>query len=72
VTSKELLPRLALIIIFVAGAIFAYIESVYLRDHGESLGEKGGSILTWMLIYRIVAMAMIFAASFITGGFWRR
>jgi hypothetical protein len=66
------LPRIAIIIIFVSGAGFAYIESVYLRDHAASLGEKAGSVTTWMWVYRIIAMALVFAASFIAGGFWRR
>ena len=71
-TTRELLPRLAIILIFVTGAIFAYIESVYLRDHAASLGEKGTSVTTWMWIYRVVAIALLLASSFIMGGFWRR
>jgi hypothetical protein len=71
-TAKEFLPRIAIIIIFISGAIFAYIESVYLRDHATALGEKGSTVATWMWIYRIVALAMLFTASYIIGGFWRR
>ena len=71
-TSKDFLPRIAIVLIFVGGAIFAYIESVYLRDHAQSLGEKGTSVSTWMWIYRIAGMALLFAASFIAGGFWRK
>jgi hypothetical protein len=72
VTPKEFLPRIAIVLIFASGAIFAYIESAYLRDHAQSLGEKGAGIATWMWIYRIAGMALLFAASFIAGGFWRR
>ena len=71
-TSRELLPRIAIIVIFVGAAVFAYIESVYLRDQAASLGDKAGSVTTWMWVYRIIAMALIFAATFIAGGFWRR
>ena len=71
-TAKELLPRIAIIIILLSGAIFAYIEAAYLRDHAVSLGEKGGSVATWMWVYRIIGLAMLFAASYIVGGFWRR
>lgn len=71
-TLKEFLPRLVAIIIFVTGAVFAYIESVYMRDHAVSLGDKGGSVLTWMWVYRVVAMALVFASSYVIGGFWRR
>jgi len=72
VTSRELVPRIAIIVIFVSGAAFAYIESVYLRDHAASLGDKAGSVTTWMWVYRVIAMALVFAAAFIAGGFWRR
>jgi hypothetical protein len=72
VTSRELLPRIVIIIIFVTGAIFAYIESIYMRDHAMSLGEKGGSVATWMWVYRIVAIILLLASSFVAGGFWRR
>jgi hypothetical protein len=72
VSAKELLPRLAIIVLFISGAAFAYIESVYLRDHAASLGEKGTSVITWMWFYRALAMALILAAAFITGGFWRK
>jgi len=72
VTFREVLPRIAIILIFVTGAVFAYIESIYLRDHAASLGDKAGSVMTWFWLYRIIAMALIFAASFIAGGFWRR
>ncbi|MFI5262927.1 MAG: hypothetical protein ACHQM6_00270 [Candidatus Kapaibacterium sp.] len=71
-TTREFLPRIVIIIIFVTGAIFAYIESVYMRDHAASVGEKGGSVATWMWVYRIVAMALLLASSYIAGGFWRR
>jgi hypothetical protein len=72
VTAKELLPRIVTIIIFVTGAVFAYIESIYLRDHARLLGEKGGSVATWMWVYRIVAMALLLASSYVAGGFWRK
>jgi len=72
VTIREFLPRIIVIVLFVVGAVFAYIESVYMRDHAASLGDKGSSILTWMWVYRIVAMALLFASSYIAGGFWRR
>ncbi|MEP7234031.1 MAG: hypothetical protein ABI778_01925 [Ignavibacteriota bacterium] len=71
-TGKELLPHIVIILIFVTGAIFAYIESVYMHDHAMTLGEKGGSVVTWMWVYRIVAMALILSSAFIAGGFWRR
>jgi len=72
VTTRELLPRIVIIILFVVGAVFAYIESIYLRDHAASLGEKGGSITMWMWVYRIIALALLLASSYIAGGFWRR
>ncbi|MDP4219515.1 MAG: hypothetical protein Q8916_00160 [Bacteroidota bacterium] len=71
-TLKDILPRLVVIIIFATGAIFAYIESIYMRDHAASLGEKGSSVATWMWIYRILAMALALASSYIAGGYWRR
>ena len=71
-TSREILPRIIVIIIFVVGALFAYVESVYMRDHATSLGDKGSSVLTWMWVYRVIAMALVFATSYIVGGFWRR
>ena len=71
-TPKELLPRIAIILVFLTGAVFAFIESAYLRDHAASLGEKGMGIATWMWVYRILAFAMIMGASFIVGGFFRR
>jgi len=72
VTAKELLPRIAIIVIFVAGAAFAYIESIYLRDHAATLGDKGTSVNTWMWVYRVIAMALLLASSYIAGGFLRR
>jgi hypothetical protein len=72
VTFREVLPRVVVIIIFVVAAIFAYIESIYMRDHALSLGEKGGSVSTWMWMYRVIAMALLFASTYILGGFWRR
>ena len=71
-TIKELLPRIIIIIIFVTGALFAYIESVYMRDHAASLGEKSGSVTTWMWVYRVIAMALLVMSSYIAGGFWRK
>jgi hypothetical protein len=72
VTTKEFLPRIIIIIIFVIGGVFAYIESIYMRDHAATLGEKGTNVITWMWIYRVAAMALMLASSFIAGGFWRR
>ena len=71
-TLREFLPRIVAIIIFLSGAVFAYIESVYMRDQAASLGDKGSSVLTWMWIYRVIALALIFASSYVAGGFWRR
>jgi len=72
VTTREILPRIVIIIIFVTGAIFAFVESIYMRDHAASLGDKGGNVATWMWVYRIIAMALLLASSFVAGGFWRR
>jgi hypothetical protein len=71
-TLREFLPRIIVIVIFVIGAVFSYIESIYMHDHAASLGDKGSSILTWMWVYRVIAMALLFATSYIAGGFWRR
>ena len=70
--AKQVLPRLIVILIFMVGALFAYIESVYMRDHAETLGAKGTTVFTWMWIYRVISMALLLASSFIAGGFWRR
>ncbi len=43
-----------------------------MRDHAASLGDKGTSVLTWMWIYRVIAMALFFASTYIIGGIWRR
>ena len=67
-----MIPRLALILIFLCGSIFAYIESVYMRDHAAFLGDKGSSVTFWMWAYRIIAAACFFAASFFGGAFFRR
>jgi hypothetical protein len=72
VTLKEVLPRIVVIVIFIIAAIFAYIESLYMRDHAISLGDKGSSVTTWIWIYRVIAMALLFASSYVAGGFWRR
>jgi len=71
-TAKELLPRVVIVIIFFIGAIFAYIESIYMRDHAASLGDKGASVQTWMWIYRVIAMALVLSSGYIIGGIWRR
>lgn len=71
-TLKEILPRIIVIVLFVVGAVFAYIESMYMRDHAASLGDKGSSVLTWMWVYRVLAMALLFASSYVAGSFWRR
>ncbi len=71
-TLREFLPRIIVIVLFVIGAVFAYIESVYMRDHASLLGDKGSSILTWMWVYRVIAMALVFASSYVIGGFWRK
>ncbi len=67
-----MVPRLALILIFLCGSIFAYIESVYMRDHAAFLGDKSSSVVFWMWVYRAIAVASFFAASFFSGAFFRR
>ncbi len=71
-TFRQLIPRLALILVFLAGAAFTYIESTYMRDHAASLGQKGDSVTFWMWFYRILAMVFFFAASFFAGSIFRR
>lgn len=71
-TVKELFPRIAIVIVLLSGAAFAYLESIYLRDHAASLGAKGAGILTWVWCYRIIGLIATLAASYIIGGFWRR
>ena len=68
----QLIPRIALILIFLAGAGFAYTESIYMHDHAVRLGQQGGPPLTWMWIYRVIGFACFFAAAFIAGSFFRK
>jgi hypothetical protein len=72
VSLSQIVPRVALILIFLAGAAFAYAESIYMRDHAESLGAGGGAASTWMWIYRVVGFACFFAAAFVAGSFFRK
>ncbi|MBS1904835.1 MAG: hypothetical protein JSS75_14105 [Bacteroidetes bacterium] len=69
---NTLIPRIALILVFVAGMIFTYIESTYMRDHAASLGPKGSDVSFWMWAYRLFAVAFLFAAAFVLGSFFRR
>ncbi|HYM21334.1 MAG TPA: hypothetical protein VEW28_10090 [Candidatus Kapabacteria bacterium] len=69
---QQIVPRVALILIFLAGAVFAFIESAYMRDHAAALGPRGGGVSIWMWVYRAVGIASFFAASFVAGSFFRR
>lgn len=71
-TLNSIIPRIALILIFVTGMIFTYVESVYMRDHAAELGPNGADVTTWMWGYRALAVAFLFASAFIIGSFFRR
>jgi hypothetical protein len=72
VTLSEIVPRAALILIFLTGAAFAYVESVYMRDHAAALGSQGGTAVFWMWVYRAVGLACFFAGAFVAGSFFRK
>lgn len=59
---RILLPRLALALLFLAGGIFAWYESIYLADQSRALGD--GSILLWMWLFRLAAVLSVLAVLF--------
>lgn len=68
---QTIIPRIALILIFVTGVFFCYTESTYMRDHAASLGPNGTDVATWMWAYRVLALAFLFATAFMIGSFFR-
>jgi hypothetical protein len=68
----KMIPRLALILIFLTGTVFAYIESAYMRDHSAMLEGKANGVIFWMWFYRGIAVAFFFIAAFFSGSFFRR
>ncbi len=69
---KRMIARIALILLFLSGSAFGFIESLYMRDHAAALGERGSGVIFWMWIYRSVAISFLIAAAFVTGSFFRR
>ena len=66
-TLQQIIPRIARILIFLSAAAFAFIESVYMRDHSAALAGRDASVTFWMWAYRALAVAFFIVASFIIG-----
>ena len=54
---RWLLPRAAILVIFVSAAFFAFFESVYLRDQAAEFGD--GKITLWMWTFRGITAALV-------------
>ncbi|MDP4198143.1 MAG: hypothetical protein Q8922_01790 [Bacteroidota bacterium] len=57
---RAVLPRLALSVLFLAGCVFAYFESVYLGDQARMIADS--RIEFWMWAFRLVAAASLVMA----------
>jgi hypothetical protein len=58
---RWLLPRAALAILFCSAALFAFFESVYLRD--QSMEFRDGKIALWMWTFRGITAALVIGAA---------
>ena len=54
---QVLLPRITLLLLSVAIAVFCYYESIYYADHAVSLGSKSAEVRSWMWVFRSIAGA---------------
>jgi len=67
-----MIPRFALIIIFLTCTVFTYVESAYMRDHVAMLEGKANGVVFWMWFYRALAVVFFFIAAFFSGSLFRR
>lgn len=71
--ARWLLPRVVLAALFLAGAIFAFFESIYLRDQfaefaaGPMMGHAR-KIAGWMWAFRTIAALLLISLAAIFAG----
>lgn len=56
-------PRLFLVGLSLAIAVFSYYESRYYSEHASILGSSGADVSLWMWVFRCIGIIMmVFAA----------
>jgi len=57
--ARWLLPRAVLAVLLLAGAAFAFFESIYLRDQSQEFHAR--RIAGWMWVFRALAAVLSFS-----------
>ncbi|HEY6171472.1 MAG TPA: hypothetical protein VIX80_04345 [Candidatus Kapabacteria bacterium] len=71
-TLQFLIPRIVLALILGVSAVFAYIESVYYSEHSSLIGERAGSIMTWVWVFRIASFSAAIGFIIVLISFFRK
>jgi hypothetical protein len=71
-TLQSLIPRIVLILILGVSAVLAYIESVYYSEHSLLVGERAGSITTWVWVFRIASFTAAVGFILVLISFFRK
>jgi len=67
---QEVIPRILLIVLFVAGIVVTFTESVYLQDQYAEIGEA--KIALWMWVFRGITLLLLLAALFLVWNLIKR
>lgn len=71
-TLESLIPRIILALILAVTAVLAYIESVYYSEHSLLVGERAGSITTWVWVFRIASFTTAVGFILVLISFFRK
>jgi len=66
------LPRILLVLVSVAVALFCYYESVYYQDHATILGARSADVRLWMWVFRGISLVMLIFAAILVIDLTRR
>lgn len=65
-------PRIILVLLSVALAVFCYCESLYYSSSAVTLGEGASGLRAWMWAFRLIAMSSLGFAVVVIAGLVRK